>query len=450
MKHRYTSLLTSALLAFASASAPAQGLRAGSLATPVQAPAPIRQADYIVAVVNQEPITNSEVQQEVRRAQQQAGLPGVNLPDAKTLAAQVLDSLIGRKAQLQLAKEIGVRIDIPSIDQAEQSVAQQNQMSLVQLHQRVEQEGMTVAKFREQLREQLTLQRLREREVEPRVQVSDLEVDQYIQAQQTPEAMAKQAINLAQILVAVPESASAAQVATLQARALLALKRARAGENFGQLVKLFGDPSTQANGAAMGLRDPDRYPTLFVQAALAIQPGQVTDVVRSPAGFHVLKLLERVNPNMPATVVKQSLARHILLRPSFQMREALAVARLLDFKRRIAGGQATFAGLAREFSQDSSSAQGGDLGWASPGMFVPEFEEAMTRLSPGEISDPFISRFGVHLIELLERREQARSDAQIQESVRGVLRNQKLEEAYQVWARDLRDRAYVDIRQAPQ
>lgn len=450
MKHRHTLLLTSALLALLSASALAQGLRLGGLASTVQTPEATRQADYIVAVVNQEPITNSEVQLEVRRVQQQAGMQNANLPDAKTLATQVLESLISRKAQLQLAQESGIRIDVPSIDQAEQTVAQQNQMTVAQLHQRVVQEGMTVVKFREQLSEQLTLQRLREREVEPRVQVSDLEVDQYIQAQQSPEEQAKHPINLAQILLVVPESASAEQVASLQARALQALKRARSGENFAALVKDYGDPSTQANAADMGLRNLDRYPALFVQAVQALQPGQVADLVRSPAGFHVLKLLERANPNMPVAVVMQSHARHILLRPSFQMREALAVERLRDFKRRIAAGQADFAGLAREFSQDSSSTQGGDLGWASPGMFVPEFEVVMNRLAPGEISEPFISRFGVHLIQVLERREQALSDAQIRESVRGVLRNQKLEEAFQVWARDLRDRAYVDIRQAPQ
>ncbi len=430
-------------------SAAAQGATGSTARVSSVAAAPIQPVDYIVAIVNSEPITNSEVEAGVQNALRQArGTPSAE--ERKKLRDDVLESLIQRRAQLQLGKQIGLRIDATLIDQAEKNIAQRNQLSLEDLHTRLAQDGVTVAKFREQLREQITLERLREREVEPRVQVSEIEIDQYILAQQTPEALAQQSLNIGQILVAVPEKASADEVQRLQARAQEAMRRAQAGDSFAALVRSYGEPSTHANGAAMGLRPPDRYPALFVQAVQGLQAGEVSAPVRSPAGFHVLKLIERVNPDMPASKVVQSLSRHILLRPSPQMNEAQALDRLRDFKRRIVQGSATFSGLAREFSQDGSASQGGDLGWASPGMFVPEFEDVMNQLAPGEISEPFASRFGMHLLQLLERREQTVSEAQIRQAIRNRLRQQKLEEAYLVWVRDLRDRAYVDIREAPQ
>lgn len=410
----------------------------------------IRPVDFIAAVVNDEPITNSEVESEFQLMLQQNRAGAPSALERKKLRDEVLESLIQQRAQLQLAKEIGLRVDAALIDDAERSIAQRNQLDLAQLHARLAQEGTSVAKFREQLRQQITLQRLREREVEPRVQVSELDIDQYILAQQSPESLARQLLNIGQILVALPEAASQEEKRRLQARAQEAFARAQAGDNFAELVRLYGDPSTQSNGAAMGLRPPERYPALFVQTVQSLQPGQVSAPVQSPAGFHVLKLIERVNPEMPSSKVVQSLSRHILLRPSAQMNDTQAIERLSDFKRRIAKGNATFSGLAREFSQDGSASQGGDLGWASPGQFVPEFEEVMNRLAPGEVSEPFASRFGIHLLQLLERREQVISEAQIRQSIRNQLRQQKLEEAYRVWARELRDRAYVDIRAAPQ
>lgn len=436
MQHRFTRLLVATSLSLSGLLAHAQ--------TPPASQAPrSEQADYIVAVVNDEPITNSEVQRALR------DLPADQTRNSE-LSAQVLDMLINRKVQLQQAKQLGIRVEPAALDQAEQSVAQQNQLTLAQLHQRLSQEGMSLEQFRQQLREQLTLKNLRERSLEPTVQVSDLEIDQYLRAQESPQARAGQAISLAQIMVAVPEGASTAQQAELQARAQEALQKARSGADFNQLIDRYGDPAARASAANMGLRLPDRYPALFVDAVRALQPGQISALVRSPAGFHVLKLLERVNPNLPNALVVQSRARHILLRPSTQMNTEQTAARLLDFKQRISNGRATFEGLAKEFSQDGSAAQGGDLGWASPGMFVPEFEAVMNQLAPGEISQPFESRFGVHLVQVLERRQQALSETQMRESVRALLRSQKLEEAYQAWARDLRERAYVDVRQSPQ
>jgi peptidyl-prolyl cis-trans isomerase SurA len=304
------------------------------------------------------------------------------------------------------------------------------------------------------LRDQLMLTRLREREVEPRVRVTDLEVDQYLQEQLKTGSIdpASQEINLAQILVAVPDTATPVQIAALEAKAQRALQRARAGEDFVALVVEFSDATdsaSRANGGQLGLRTADRYPPLFVEATQTLGVGDVSAVVRSGAGFHVLKVIEKKTTGLPVMAVTQSRARHILLRLSPQLSEADARAKLADFKKRIVAGKADFAALARDHSQDGSAAQGGELGWANPGMYVPEFEEVMNRLTPSQISDPVVSRFGVHLIQLMERRKAALNPREQRETVRALLREKKLDDAYVTWAQDLRGRAYVEMREPP-
>jgi peptidyl-prolyl cis-trans isomerase SurA len=366
------------------------------------------------------------------------------------MARQVLENLINQKVQLQSASETGVRIDDAAVDQAVQNIARQNQMDVSELQRRLAQDGVPVSQFRAQLREQLVLTRLREREVEPRVRVSDLEIDQYLRDQQTNTDPANTEINLAQILVSVPDNATVQQIAALQGKAQKALERSRAGDDFVALVREFSDAADRANGGQLGLRTADRYPPLFLEATQNLEVGAVSAIVRSAAGFHILKLLEKKNAGLPPMTVTQSKARHILLRVSPQLSEAAARDKLAEFKKRIGAGQADFATLARDNSQDGSAAQGGDLGWANPGMYVPEFEEVMGRLAPGQISDPLVSRFGVHLIQLMERRNAALSLREQREAVRAVLREKKLDESYVNWAQDLRGRAYVEMREPPQ
>lgn len=435
----------------------AQGLRTPGAAVPAPAltePAVlvpgVRSADFIVAVVNAEPITNQQVSAQVERIRRQLAAQRQPQPDLGEIARQVLNQLINDRAQLQLAKESGIKIDEPSIDQAEQTVASQNQLTVEQLRQQLEREGIPYANFREQLSEQLMLTRLREREVESRVRVSDVEVDQYLAEQQLASDPARQLIHIAHILVAVPESADEAQLKERQARAEQALQRARSGEDFAALAREFSDAPDRSNGGQLGLRPADRYPGLFADAVRALAPGGVAGLVRSGAGFHVLQLIERRQPGLPPTTVTQSRARHILLVPGTQLSEAQARDRLNDFRRRIVSGETDFASLARQHSQDGSAAQGGDLGWANPGMFVPEFERVMDQLAPGQISQPLISRFGVHLIQLIERRNAALSEREQRELVRGMLRERKTAEAYENWVRDVRARAYVELREAPQ
>ena len=431
------------------AQAQAQGLRLPpGTGAPVATSNPAT-ADFIVAIVNSEPITNTEVQREIRRVLQQMAAQNRPRPDTQRLAADMLESLISQKIQLQLARESGIRVEDSAIDLAAQNIAAQNQTDIAALYRRVEVEGMTVSQFRAQLRDQILLQRLRERDVAPRVRVSELDIDTYLQEQQSVQDLGKQEINLAHILIAVPENASAEQVQSLQLRANKAMERARAGEDFALLVRELSDPSAQPNGGQLGLRTADRLPALFVEATQKLAQGEVSNVVRSPAGFHVLKVITKGNAGMPAMAVTQSRARHILIIPSAQMSEAQARTRLLDFKKQLQAGQADFAALAREFSQDGSATQGGDLGWANPGMFVPEFEAVMNRLAPGEVSEPLLSRFGMHLIQLLERRQVSLSQAEQREAVRALLREKKLDEALRLWTQEQRGRAYVELRQPP-
>lgn len=442
MTYRLKILTTAAVICFAGLPVYGQGQ------LPATKGGATAQADFIVAVVNSEPITNNEVQREVRRVQQQFAQQRSSVPDARKLSADVLESLINNKAQLQFAHDTGIRVEESAIDQAEQSIALQNQFDVAELRRRIVRDGMTVEQFRTQLREQITLQRLRERDVVPRVRVSEQEIDRYLNDQQGGQDLNALELNLAQILVAVPEAATPEQVTALQAQAQKVFQRARAGDDFSALVGEYSD-ANRANGGQMGLRSAERYPPLFVQATRSLAVGDVAALVRSPAGFHILKVVEKVNADLPAMFVTQNHARHILLLPGANLSEAQARERLAGYKLRVQSGQADFAALARQYSQDGSAANGGDLGWSDPGLFVPEFEDAVNRLAPGEISEPVVSRFGVHLIQLLERRKQALSAEQQREAVRATLRDKKLEETYRLWAQDLRDRAYVEMREPP-
>ena len=409
-----------------------------------------RAADYIVAVVNSEPITNNEVRSRMIRFEQQLAQQGTVLPPRPELARQVMERLISEKAQLQLAKETGLKIDDGTLDQAELNVARQNQVDVAEFRRRIAADGVEPAQFREELRSQLLLTRLRDRELESRVRVSDLELDQFIREQQGLSDASAIEINLAHILVAVPDGATDQQVAALQAKAQRVQERAQGGEDFTKLAREFSEaPGAATTGGIVGLRTADRYPPLFVEATQGLREGGVSKLVRSGAGFHIVKVVEKRQGGMPGATVIQSHARHILLRLGAQLTEAAARARLADFKKRIEAGQADFAQLAKDNSQDASARNGGDLGWSNPGLFVPEFEDTVNALSPGQIAEPLVSRFGVHLIQLLERREASLSQREQRDLARNLVREKKLDEAYTSWAQDVRGRAYVEYRDPP-
>lgn len=429
------------------ASAPLAG-PGPSPARPAAAAQEPQPADYIVAIVNSEPITNNEVRARLSRLLPQLARQGGAQPPRDVLLRQLLDELISERAQLQLARESGIRVEPAAVDQAEQNLARQNEIDVAELRRRAAAEGVSETQLRDDLRRQITLVRLREREVEGRIAVSEREIDDFLREQAAAGSQLV-ALNLAQVLVAVPEAATPVQVEALRAKAERIRQRALAGEDFAALVREASDaPDAAASGGAFGLRPADRYPTLFTEATQSLATGGVSAVLRSGAGFHVLKVLQKQQEAV--MTVTQQRARHILLRPGPRLSEAQARERLADYQRRIAAGQASFEALALEHSQDGSAPNGGDLGWASPGMFVPEFEQVLNSLAPGQLAPPFTSRFGVHLVQLLERRQVALSPREQREAARNAVRERKLEEVYVRWLQDLRGRAFVQLREPPQ
>lgn len=409
-----------------------------------------RTADFIAAVVNQELVTAVEVEQRVAQIKANAQRQNQRLPGDVELRRQVLNALIEERVVLSHARETTSKVDGPELDRAVASVAAQNQLTLPQLRERLAREGMDYARFRENLREQLLMERVREREVTSRIIVTDGEIDAFLARERAGTTATGRELNIAQLLVTVPEGASDAVVAERRARAEAAQARIRGGADFAAVVREISEDANKERGGEIGLRPVDRLPDVFVAAVQGLKPGEVTPtLLRSGAGFHLLKLLEARDNDTPR--VTQTRARHILLRPSAQAGAEVAARQLADFKRQIAAGTRRFEDLARERSEDQGSAErGGELGWVSPGAFVPEFEEAMNRLPPGGISDPVQSRFGLHLIQVLERREVALDPKQLREQARIALREQKFEQAYNDWVRDLRARAYVEVREAPQ
>ena len=423
------------------------GPRLSTLPSLPTGPAPVQQADSIVAVVNSEPITSNELRMRTARTAQQMAQQNTPVPPESVLTQQVLENLITEKALQQQARDTGIKVDDVLVDQAEANVARQNSMDVAQLRRRLAADGLSLERFRTDLRNQLLLTRLRERDVDGRVRVTDLDIDQFIREQQASVDQTGVEMNLGHVLVVVPENATPAEVATLQAKAQGIADRARKGDDFAALAREFSNAAEGASGGALGLRAADRYPTLFVESTQTLPVGGIAGPVRSPAGFHILKVLERERAGVPGAQVVQTHARHILLRPSPQLSEAAAAARLTEYKQRIQSGQADFATLAREHSQDGSAKEGGDLGWANPGQFVPEFEEALDALQPGQIGGPLVSRFGVHLLQLMERRTATLSQREQREVARNMVREKKLDEAYANWIREVRARAYVEFRE---
>ena len=426
---------------------PTQANAAAAAAAAAARTTPLRPGDYIAAVVNQESVTAYEVSQRLARAREEAKRNNQQVPPDADLHRQVLESLIEDRALLSHARDSGVRVDEADLDRAVANVAAQNQITLAQLRAQLAREGIELPRFRANIRDQMLIERVREREVAQRIRLTDAEIDEFIEKQRGAAAAEVQ-YNIAQVLVTVPEKASDSVVAERQARAANALARIRGGAAFAAVAKEISEDANKDNGGEIGLKPADRLPDVFLEVVRPLASGDVAPtLLRSGAGFHVLRLIERSDGT--AFRVAQTRVRHILLRPSPQLSAEAVQARLADFKRQIEAGTRRFEDLAREHSIDGSAAAGGDLGWAAPGQFVPEFEEAMTALAVGGITPPIVSRFGVHLIQVVERRTVALDTKQLREQARNALRERKFETAYAEWVREVRERAYVEFREAP-
>ena len=401
--------------------------------------------DRIVAVVNKDVITGTELAEAVEAAQRQLRRQGTPLPERAQLERQLLERLILDKAQLQLARDTGVRVDDLQVDRAVQRIAQNNNMNLADFRQALERDGVPYGAWREELREQILLTRLREREVDDRIQVSDTEIELFLaDVKGRPDARAEYQVS--HILVRVPEQANPERIEAARTRAQKALDEARAGADFAGLAASYSDAPDALQGGALGWRNHDRLPELFADALAGLQPGAVSDILRSPAGFHLLKLNARRGAAADGGAVAQTRLRHILIRASEAMSEGEALRRLGDLRSRIVNGAADFGEMARAHSGDATAARGGELDWVYPGDTVPDFERAYRELKIGEVSQPVRTPFGYHLIQVLERRSADLSPERRRLQARQVLRERKSDEAYQEWLRQLRDTIYVELR----
>lgn len=403
--------------------------------------------DHIAVVVNSEVVTAGEISGRFERAREEAQRRGAPV-NAEELRKEAQETLIDERVLVTHARDSGAKVEEPELDRVVANVAAQNRLTVPQLLERLKEEGTDIKRFRENLRDQMLIERVRDSEVIRRIRTTEAEIDKLIEERRA-EAAAKAPLNLAQILIPVPESASSEQRENRRKEAELALKRVLAGEDFAAVARELSQDSNRQNGGVIGLRPADKLPEIFVTAVAGLESGRVSPrVLESGVGFHVLKVIERQVAG-DGTKVTETRARHILLRPSEQLQPQVAAQRLAEMKRAVESGSAKFEALAAEHSADGSAAQGGDLGWAPPGQFVPEFEEVMNGLAPGAISPPFASQFGIHIIQVLERREVAVDPRQQREQARNVLRERKFGDAYKEWVADLRAKAFIEMRDAP-
>lgn len=448
-----------ALLAFGAAfaqspapqtTAPAQPAGAPTAAAPPATPAArtSKPIDRIVAVVNEEVITANELRMRTLIAEAQMSRQKIQRPPPEVLERQVLERMIVDRAQIQLARETGVRVDDATVNATIARIAESNGMTVQAMRQRLEADGMSFARFREDVRQDIILNRLREREVDSRIQITDSELDNFI-AEQSGVSADAQEVNLGQILLRVPENASPDRIDAARKRADELVAQLKDGADFARLAASYSNAPEALQGGELGWRNIERLPTLFIDATKGLKVGEISTVIRSPNGLHILKVLGRrsaIDAKLAGGPVQQTRARHILLRVSDLTPEPEVKRRLEEFKLRIEAGQIEFATLARLHSVDPSGSRGGDLGWLYPGDTVPEFERAMNALKLNEVSGPVQSPFGWHLIQVVERRTEQSSPDRARMQARQALRDRKADEAYQEWLRQLRDKTYVEYR----
>lgn len=403
--------------------------------------------DFIVAVVNSVPITNHDVSTRLELQRAQAAQQGRAILKSDVTLREALEKLITEKALLQNAKDSGIVIDDEALDLAEQRQAAQNQTTVEAMRAKTLASGSSVEKARKDLHDQLLLQRLVERNVPGRIRITDVEIDNTIKSRDKASVSTAAEMELGHIFISVPENSSDARVAELRAKAQSTLERVQRGGNFGAIAKEVSQGPEKENNGLMGVRPADRYPSLFVDAVAPLRVGDLAPLVQSGAGFHILKLVSK--RTVTNATITETRARHILLRPGGQLSQTTARAQLATYKTQIESGRADFGQLAQQHSQDASAAGGGDLGWVAPGMFVPEFEEVMNKLQPGQIADPLVSRFGVHLVQVLARREAPITERELRDLVRNSLREKKYDETYKLWSEEVRGRAYIEYRDPP-
>ena len=415
-----------------------------ALNAPGAADPQINLLDRVMAVVNSEVLTKLDLDDQVRVATQQLKRQGTPLPDPDVLQRQLLERMITARILVQKARETGLRVDDTQLQRAIERIAEENKLSLDQFREVMDTDGINFSRFREEIRNEILISRLKEREVDNRIVITDAEIDAYLR-NQAAQGGTDDEFSVAHILVLVPEGASPEQIQTKRAIADRALSQLQGGTDFRQVSASISDAQNALDGGLLGWRTTARLPEIFVEAVRAMRVGDVSPILRSANGFHILKLMDKRGNDTPV-IVKQTHARHILIRLNEVVSEADARQRLAGLRERAVLGKVDFGELARQHSEDASAARGGDLGWLTSGATVPDFERAMDGLKPGEISEPVQTQFGWHLIQVLERRDEDMSRERQRLVARQAIRQRKADEAYQEWIRLERDKAYVEYR----
>ena len=399
--------------------------------------------DRIVAIVDQAVVTEQELESRIATVTAQFKKQGTELPAEAILRKQILERLITDTLQLQYAAQTGLKVDDNQLDKTIGRIAEQNQLSLAEFTEALAKDGVSMTKFRADIRNEITLARLREREVDGRVNVSESEIDNFLTSQAANNENQDE-YEIAHLLIRTPEEGATEDIQKAKSKVDSALTELKAGMSFAKVSASFSDAPNALEGGSLGWKKASQMPALFLDALRAMQVGEVSAPLRSPNGFHVLKLNNKRGGNSPL-VIQQTHARHILIKLSEIMSEKDGKLKIDGIKERLDNGE-KFEALARQYSEDSTASTGGDLNWVNPGDTVPQFEKAMNELKDLQISMPVLTQFGWHLIQVIERRSQDMSKEAARLKARQEIRAKKADEAYQDWIRELRDRAYVEIR----
>lgn len=398
--------------------------------------------DQIVAIVNEEVITLNELDNATATAKRNLMQQGIEPPDLESLQSQVLETLIIKSIQLQHAKEIGMSVGENELDETIRRIADENQLTLPQFYAVLEEDGISFNQFRKDIRDEIIMARLKERQISSQVNVTEGEIDNYLRTQQASESGNDEYL-LAHVFVSVNEHMDDLKILQRGRRAEEALERIQSGADFAQVAAEYSDAPDAMSGGILDWRPVSQMGPTFAQLLSPLEVDEITPVVQSPNGFHIFKLLDRRQLENNSVIIDQTHARHILVKISELISDSDAKEQITALKERIDNGE-NFAELAKLYSEDGSASSGGDLGWLSPGHTVPPFEQAMDRLLPGQISDPVQTQFGWHLIQVLERRTQDVSDERQRDNARQAIRSRKADVVIQEMLRELRDQAYVE------
>ncbi len=405
--------------------------------------AEVVKLDRIVAVVDQTVITEQELENRILTVTAQLKKQGKELPPDNILRKQILERLISDTLQLQYAAQTGLKVDDSQLDKTIERIAEQNKMTLTEFGEALSKDGVSMRKFRTDIRSEITLARLRDREVDSRVNVSESEIDNYLTTQASSTENQDE-FEISHILIRTPEEGATEDIQKAKTKVEDAIKALQAGTSFATVSASYSDAPNALEGGNLGWKGSSQMPALFLDALKAMQVGDISAALRSPNGFHILKLTNKRGGNSPL-VIEQTHARHILIKLSEVMSEKDGKLKIDNIKERLDNGE-KFEVLARQFSEDGTASNGGDLGWVNPGDTVPPFEKAMNELKIDQISEPVRSPFGWHVIQVLERRKQDMSKESARLKARQEIRARKADEAFQDWVRELRDRAYVELR----